>query len=113
MALFNSHSCPQCGSRPELTNTEFGPRWSCCGLWAWCNAPLVDAATHTARRQAHEAFDTIWKTKKMTRGRAYAWLAKEMNMRPTKCHIKIMSQTEARRVIQIARKFLDTQTLDQ
>ncbi|WP_157783647.1 zinc-finger-containing protein [Bradyrhizobium liaoningense] len=82
--------------------TQYGVRSSCCGLWSWGDAPLVDAATHEARRKAHEAFDQVWKSGKHTRSEAYRLLARRLNLPMARCHIKLMNAETAARVIGVA-----------
>lgn len=97
--------CPICHATPTVTQTRYGPRRSCCGLWAWGDAPLVDAETHEARRNAHEAFDPIWKSGRMTRSAAYSRLAYKLGLEPAACHMKQMDAATARRVVEIAKEF--------
>lgn len=94
-------TCPKCGALARETQTRFGIRSSCCGLWSWERYPLVDAATHEARKKAHEAFDTLWKGPKrvMNRWKAYRLLAREMGMREADCHMKYMDRADAERVV--------------
>jgi len=100
--------CPICHATPTVTQTRYGPRRSCCGLWAWGDAPLVDAETHEARRAAHEAFDPIWESGHMTRSAAYALLADRLGLEPDECHMKQMDAVTARRVVEIATEFYPT-----
>lgn len=91
--------CPKCQRFTQGRETRFGVRHDHCGLWSWGGAPLVDKATHDARRAAHAAFDPLWKTLSgLTRNRAYKLLAAEMNMTMNKCHIKIMDAETAQKV---------------
>ncbi len=69
-----------------------------CGLWSWDRHPLADAATHEARKAAHAAFDELWKSGAMPRGKAYALLRKELGISKDECHIKLMDENTARRV---------------
>jgi hypothetical protein len=75
--------------------TQYGVRNSCCNLWSWGDAPLVDADTHNARKAAHSAFDELWKRHGMKRRQAYMYLAEEMAIDPDLCHIKLMNKVEA------------------
>ena len=86
--------CPVCEMTANVTDTQYGVRNSCCGLWSWGNGDLVDAETHDARKSAHAAFDPLWKQHGMSRGEAYAKLAKEMAIDPTLCHMKTMDKVE-------------------
>jgi ribosomal protein L37E len=93
--------CPECGKQSYETQTRYGLRSSCCGLWSWDRFPLVDAETHRARNAAHKALDAMWRkgpSRIMDRNQAYQRLAKEMNIDPTQCHIKLMDADEAGRV---------------
>lgn len=81
--------CPVCGNEPIQSETKYGLRNSCCGLWSWGkNEPLVDSRTHAARRAAHESFDQLWKSEKMTRTEAYRWLSGVLGLSKKLCHIK-------------------------
>lgn len=91
-------ACPKCGGKPAQHATKYGVRSNCCGLWSWNGAPLVDAATHEARRVAHAAFDQLWKTGFMQRGMAYAMLAHRMGVTKEDCHMKLMNEATALRV---------------
>ena len=101
-AARNKIRCPKCGEKPVRTETRFGTRLDCCGLWAWGNHPLVDQETHEARKAAHAAFDPIWHFGMASRGEAYAMLAAAMGMTTKECHMKLMTAEQARRVPSIA-----------
>ena len=99
--------CPRCGNPPRRNETRYGLRLDCCGLWAWGEHPLVDRQTHEARRAAHEAFDPIWKEGWMRRNDAYKMLARELNMTRDECHMKLMSEAQAKRVPAIAAMLME------
>ena len=91
--------CPVCGKRPSMANTAYGVKRHCCGLWAWGkNAPLVDAETHQARQYAHRVFDGLWQSGIVDRNSAYALLARELDLDPSACHMKLMDKETAHRV---------------
>lgn len=94
--------CPKCGRRAYTAKTSYGPRHACCGLWSWDGAPLVDAATHEARKAAHAAFDRLWKDGILSRSQAYRELAKALGLKPEDCHMKLMDAQTAGRVPGIA-----------
>ena len=100
--------CPQCGGRPARSETRYGPRLDCCGLWAWGEHPLADRDTHGARKAAHAAFDPLWKSGKLNRGHAYKLLAEAMGMTRDECHMKLMTAEQARRVPAIAAEIEET-----
>jgi hypothetical protein len=94
--------CPTCGSAPQRTDTRYGLRLDCCGLWAWGEHPLADRDTHEARKAAHAAFDPLWKSGKLRRGYAYKLLAETMGLTRDECHMKLMTAEQARKVPAIA-----------
>lgn len=96
--------CPNCGRPPERIATEHGLKLRCCGLWAWGLHPLADAATHEARRAAHAAFDRLWKGGPLERGEAYRRLAEALGLTREECHMKLMDEATARRVVEISPK---------
>ncbi len=51
------------------------------------------------RIKAHERFDLLWKFKHMSRSKAYAWLAKELNLPKKDCHIVKFDIKMCKRVI--------------
>jgi hypothetical protein len=110
----NKIRCPKCGDKPTRTETRYGPRLDCCGLWAWGDHPLADMETHEARKAAHAAFDTLWKFGTISRGHAYKLLAEAMGLSRDDCHMKLMTAEQAQRVPAIAaqiRRGLDLEHL--
>lgn len=57
------------------------------------------AAVRHARVKAHEAFDPIWKSGRMSRGRAYRWLAERLGR--SEVHIGSADLPLCRRIISI------------
>lgn len=55
------------------------------------------------RAAAHDAFDPIWQSGKMTRTAAYAWLAEQMGVSFDDCHMEKFSAEQCRNVIEICR----------
>lgn len=98
--------------RPDLSKLYF---WKCdsCGAFVGthrnskAHAPLgtlADAETRRARSAAHAAFDPIWKSKKMSRSKAYKWLADQMGIEVKKCHISWFNSDECRQVIDVCNR---------
>lgn len=85
--------CPKCGNFAVETITKYGIRNTCepCGLWSWDNKPLVDKATHEARKKAHTVFDSLWKNKHISRSKAYKLLSEKMKLTPIECHISLFN----------------------
>ena len=90
--------CPSCGKAAERQATRYGVRHACCGLHSWDGKPLVDEATHRARRKAHDAFDHLWKSGAVRRKRAYALLREELGITSAECHMALMPRELAERV---------------
>lgn len=74
--------CPKCGNPAVPTQTQYGLRHDCCGMWSWGGKPLADEETHDARKAAHAAFDLLWKSRGWRRSDAYESLAAKMQLSP-------------------------------
>lgn len=103
--------------------------WSCdpCRAWVGCHPPahrnrtgpgiqgqgdgtipmgqLANATLRRARSAAHAAFDPLWKSKRMTRFEAYAWLAEQLGTRRVNTHIGMMDLDGCRAVIEVMKQF--------
>lgn len=90
--------CPVCEKPAQLAHSPYGVKHKCCGLWSWDGKPLVDAATHIARREAHEVFDRLWKGGTLSRGKAYKLLREELGLTEPECHMAKMDAATAQRV---------------
>ena len=69
----------------------------------------ADDETKAARIEAHDWFDKLWGKGgigTMTRGGAYAWLRRKMNLRKDECHIGLFSKVQCDRVGDLARSKL-------
>lgn len=90
--------------RPDLYAKSF---YLCeCGAYCGCHPGTTSAlgspcgpATRKARSAAHAAFDPLWKRKTMSRHLAYKWLAEQLGIDPADCHIGMMTEATARRVV--------------
>ncbi len=92
-------SCATCHREMRLCNTPHGVGYVCgeCGARHGAHQktgeplgqPAKDKETRQLRVDAHEALDALWRGRgaKMTRDQAYAWLAEEMGLTSTECHI--------------------------
>lgn len=99
--------CPVCGRPANQTITQYGVRHDHCGLWSWGGKPLVDEATHNARKVAHAAFDPVWKGGLLSRRDAYRQLAVALGIPVKECHISLMDEERARRVPEVAAVILN------
>lgn len=92
--------------RPDLYHKHF---YLCeCGAYCGCHpgsvVPLGNPCgpeTRQARMAAHNAFDPLWKSGRMTRHSAYAWLAEATGIARDKCHIGMMTAEQARLVFRV------------
>lgn len=78
--------------RPDLSGKRF---FACtpCGAWVGCHpngkplGRLANAELRRAKQYVHAAFDPIWRSGELSRSRAYAWLARALNISTAECHI--------------------------
>lgn len=101
--------------RPDLHHKPF---YLCppCGAYVGCHpgtetplGRLADDELRKAKQRAHAAFDPLWKAKgrckKMTRRAAYEWLAGQLEIDASDCHIGMMDVETCERVVAICTKF--------
>lgn len=109
-------------TRPDLAEKVI---WRCaeCGAYVGVHEgttqPLGAPAgpeTRRARERAHGAFDPLWArkmhrdgvSKSEARGAAYQWLAAQLGVAPTDCHIGMMDAATATRAAEICLPFTKT-----
>jgi zinc-finger-containing domain len=118
-------NCPYCAADAELvTGAEIYPNrsdlnelrfWRCapCNAYVGCHKAgsgygdgtlplgrLANAVLRRAKMQAHAAFDPLWKTRRMSRRKAYSWLAGELGMPVKAVHIGEFDEALCMRVVQ-------------
>lgn len=110
--------CPYCGRKAILENDSaiygrsYGKQlWLCrnfprCDAYVGCHVgtdvPLGRMANkelREAKKKAHAAFDSLWRTGKMSRAIAYKWLAEKMGMLLAECHIGMFDVEDCERVV--------------
>lgn len=95
--------------RPDLVSIK---AWQCkpCNASVGChknskdNIPLGRLANPELKRlkqDAHAAFDPLWKSGKLTRKEAYAWLSHAMDIDPNACHIGMFNEDLCRKVVKV------------
>lgn len=70
--------------------------------------PLGQLAKRDLRRariDAHRWFDAVWNQTEVTRGQAYAWLAKQLGISRKQCHIGEFDEEQCRRVVEVCREW--------
>lgn len=119
--------CPYCNEEALLVDsaevyngTSYGMIWLCrdCDAYVGCHknskrhAPLGRLANKKLRllkRQAHSAFDRLWKrkmirddcSKKEARQAGYTWLAKQLGIQVKECHIGMFDEELCRQAIKV------------
>lgn len=63
----------------------------------------LNADAAVARGAAHDAFDPIWQSGKMSRTAAYKWLAERMGLNADDCHMEKFDAQQCHKVIEICR----------
>ncbi|MXP24851.1 hypothetical protein GRI39_02160 [Altererythrobacter indicus] len=119
----NAPVCLECGQETKLVGgREIYPHradlyklnfYRCaCGAYCGCHkgttSPLgkpCGQETRKARSEAHVAFDPLWKTGRMERKQAYAWLSEVTGIPSERCHIGMMDADEARDVVAAVQQF--------
>lgn len=91
--------------RPDLYEKNF---WQCkdCDAYVGCHglsaAPLgrlANAELRAAKREAHAAFDPLWKGRSMSRSQAYRWLAGQMGIPFCQCHIGMFNVEQCKQAV--------------
>lgn len=114
--------CPYCANAAEMVTGEvmYPHRadlaekkfWRCvpCDAYVGCHAmgsgdtplgTLANAETRLARQKAHAAFDPLWRRGGMSRGEAYRYLAKLLEIDPADCHISWFQADMCRLVVEV------------
>lgn len=113
--------CPYCQSKCKVQDSSviygrsYGPvlictRFPACDSYVGCHrngrplGTLANAELRRFRNAAHAAFDPIWKTGRMRRQEAYAWLAKRLGIDKYECHIAMFDLDMCGKVIEICRE---------
>jgi hypothetical protein len=60
---------------------------------------LADSVLRAAKSAAHREFDKIWRSGRMSRTNAYAWLARQLRIPAHQCHIGMFDEDMCARVI--------------
>lgn len=119
-ALPAPEHCRYCGGGVHLCGNEekygkpYGD-WPYCYLCGFCGAyvgvhpgtdiPLGTLATDRLRKdrsRAHQLFDPLWRSKRMTRSAAYKLLAEALNIDVARCHMSWFDREELEQVFIIA-----------
>ena len=116
-------ACPYCGGKAVLQDSaviyhgkSYGNAWICenypeCDAYVGCHKTgngdvplgrLANAELREAKKRAHTWFDPIWKLNKhLTRSEAYGWLAEQLGIHETECHIGKFDVSQCERVCEV------------
>lgn len=113
--------CPYCGKQAKVVpafrvwpQRREGYAFVCrdyprCDAYVGCHGrkpiPLGTMANRDLRRHrrnAHAAFDRIWRDGHMTRPEAYAWLAQRLGIERADCHIALFGEPTCRAVMAVS-----------
>jgi hypothetical protein len=64
---------------------------------------LANKELRALKMKAHEAFDPRWRSGEMTRSDAYAWLAGELGVSKSNCHIGMFDEVMCQAVINVCK----------
>lgn len=104
--------------RRDLRGLKF---WHCapCGAWVGCHrgiqkplGRLADAELREAKREAHVAFDELWRRTtpagSFDRNGAYRWLARQLGIERSNCHIGMFDVETCRQVVEVCERKVDS-----
>ncbi|WPJ72217.1 hypothetical protein DEEACLCL_00200 [Salmonella phage CRW-SP2] len=105
--------------RPDLRNLKF---WVCqpCDARVGCHShgdgktPLgrmANAELRAAKQEAHRSFDPIWKSGERSRSDAYSWLAYQLGIKKSDCHIGLFDIDMCRKVVAVCNQLQDTENV--
>ena len=113
--------CPYCEQQAKLVDSQiiygrsYGMAWLCkpCDAWVGCHknskthAPLgriANAELRDWKKKAHAVFDPLWQRKmrrgKCTKGAAYGWLAKQLEIAVKDCHIGMFNIEKCKKTVE-------------
>ena len=93
--------------RPELWHKWFhvcrvcDARVGCHGDTQNALGRMANKELREAKIAAHAVFDPLWKSGKMTRRNAYAWLATRLGINQAQCHIGEFDVEQCRAVVSV------------
>ena len=111
--------CPYCGMPATLTDSsaiykgrDYGKFWICvpCDAYVGCHSDrpgfiplgtLANKELREWRKAAHDRFDPMWKSGRMTRHEAYTFMAENMGLRSEEAHIGMFDVQKCKKLIQL------------
>lgn len=82
-----------------------------CGAYVGCHdgtdvplGRLANAELRRAKMKVHAEFDILWKNKWLSRTKAYAWLAEELGIPASLCHVGMFDVETCNRAVVACQK---------
>lgn len=121
--IFEGKVCPYCKKPTEyikdssvVFSRDFGPLYICRPCQSWCGVHrdeptkslgrIANAELRELKKEAHAAFDPIWKSNYKNRHDAYTWLSKQLGTPRNYTHIGMFNVETCKRVIELCQKEL-------
>lgn len=115
--------CPHCQGLVEIKHHEQIYNGRRFGDWPWvyaCNdcdsyvgmhpftnlplGTLATMETRSARHQAKAAFNNYWMSRGISRTAGYKWLAEQLGIERSKCHIGWSDKAQCERIIKVCKE---------
>lgn len=107
--------CNYCGNEAKLVSSKsfygrsYGTHlyvcWECDARVGTHRNSLVPLGTlanrelRQLRKECHQHFDVLWKSRKMSRSQAYHWLRKKMNLSREEAHIGMFNKSQCKELL--------------
>lgn len=116
------HQCPYCNKPTEYIDSvevyckSYGMMYICrkCKAWVGVHKGTNQALGRVAKKslrqwkiRAHESFDKIWTTKRLTRENAYYWLSIQMGIPRENTHMGMFDEQQCKMVVRLCEKALN------
>lgn len=125
ISIYEGRVCPYCKCLTKYVSAEkiYGKGVKDYGMLYWCQPCDAYVGCHKgtdqalgrlakwdlrrAKKDAHAAFDPIWKLNYMTRAEAYLWLAQALQIDSQWCHIGMFNTKTCNQVTTLSNRKLD------
>jgi hypothetical protein len=119
LKIIRAEICPYCKGDTKLADStvvykkSYGPIYLCqpCNAWVGCHkgttkplGRLADAELRYYKKEAHAAFDKLWRLTLMDRKQAYKWLSDELGIPPQYTHIGMFKIDTCKKVIDLSKR---------
>lgn len=74
---------------------------------------LANSELRLAKMFAHRSFDPLWKTGQMNRSKAYRWLARQLDIDASECHIGMFTIAQCRKVAELCDQYMTTKLFEE